>query len=165
MEMNDFATFKMMENGFSPYEQVKIGYMQNKKASGTAIAGLAVGIGAGVAAIGGWLWAGSQAKAAKDLAIAKNDGLRDLVSTLATTVAAERGERIAGDLNITTTISDTLSGQQSGTLTATQQAELSQAQQLMFGLSTGEYSRNPQKVAIYQDARPCECPCSCGCNG
>ena len=165
MEMNDFATFKMMENGFSPYEQVKIGYMQNKKASGTAIAGLAVGIGAGVAAIGGWLWAGSQAKAAKDLAIAKNDGLRDLVSTLATTVAAERGERIAGDLNITTTISDTLSGQQSGTLTATQQAELSQAQQLMFGLSTGEYSRNPQKVAIYQDARPCACPCSCGCNG
>ena len=165
MEMNDYATFKMMENGFSPYEQVKIGYMQNKKASGTAIAGLAVGIGAGVAAIGGWLWAGSQAKAAKDLAIAKNDGLRDLVSTLATTVAAERGERIAGDLNITATINDSVQGSQSGTLTATQQAELSQAQQLMFGLSTGEYSRNPQRVAIYQDAQPCPCPCSCGCNG
>ena len=165
MEMNDYATFKMMENGFSPYEQVKIGYMQNKNASGTAIAGLAVGIGAGVAAIGGWLWAGSQAKAAKDLAIAKNDGLRDLVSTLATTVAAERGERIAGDLNITATINDSVQGSQSGTLTATQQAELSQAQQLMFGLSTGEYSRNPQKVTLYQDARACECPCSCGCNG
>lgn len=163
--MNDYATFKMMENGFSPYEQVKIGYMQNKNASGTAIAGLAVGIGAGVAAIGGWLWAGSQAKAAKDLAIAKNDGLRDLVSTLATTVAAERGERIAGDLNITATINDSVQGSQSGTLTATQQAELSQAQQLMFGLSTGEYSRNPQKVTLYQDARACECPCSCGCNG
>ena len=28
--MNDYATYKMMENGFSPYEQVKIGYMQNK---------------------------------------------------------------------------------------------------------------------------------------
>ena len=166
LEMNDLMMLRGMDKeGFSPYEQVKIGHMQSKKASGTAIAGLAVGIGAGVAAIGGWLWAGSQAKAAKDLAIAKNDGLRDLVSTLATTVAAERGERIAGDLNITTTISDTLSGQQSGTLTATQQAELSQAQQLMFGLSTGEYSRNPQRVALYQDAKPCACPCSCGCNG
>ena len=161
LESNDLAMLHSM--GFSPYEQVKIGYMQNKKASGTAIAGLAVGIGAGVAAVGGWLWAGSQAKAAKDLAIAKNDGLRDLVTTLAGTLAAERNERISGDLNITTTISDTLSGQQSGTLTATQQAELSQAQQLMFGLSTGEYSRNPQKVALYQDATPCPCPC--GCNG
>ena len=26
--------------GFSPYEQVKIGYMQSKHASGTAVAGL-----------------------------------------------------------------------------------------------------------------------------
>ena len=161
LESNDLAMLHSM--GFSPYEQVKIGYMQNKKASGTAIAGLAVGIGAGVAAVGGWLWAGSQAKAAKDLAIAKNDGLRDLVTTLAGTLAAERQERISGDLNITTTINDSVQGSQSGQLTATQQAELSQAQQLMFGLSTGEYSRNPQKVALYQDAQPCPCPC--GCNG
>lgn len=152
-----------MENGFSPYEQVKIGYMQNKKASGTAIAGLAVGIGAGVAAIGGWLWAGSQAKNAKDIAIAKNDGLRDLVTTLAGTLAAERNERIDGDRTLSISINDTVSGQQQGTLSATQQAELSQAQQLMFGLSTGEYSRNPQKVTLYQDA--VACPCPCGCNG
>lgn len=164
--MQDFLTMKALDrDGFSPYEQVKVGYMQNKKASGTAIAGLAVGIGAGVAAIGGWLWAGSQAKNAKEVAVAKNDGLRDLVSTLATTVATERNERIAGDLNITTTINDSVQGSQSGQLTATQQAELSQAQQLMFGLSTGEYSKNPQRVAIYQDAKPCACPCSCGCNG
>ena len=159
---------KMLErDGFSPYEQVKVAHMQAKsQTSGLGIAGLAVGIGAGIAAIGGWLWAGSQAKNAKEVAIAKNDGLRDLVSTLATTVAAERGERIAGDLNITTTINDTLSGQQSGSLTATQQAELSQAQQLMFGLSTGEYSKNPQKVALYRDAVPCGCPdTGCGCNG
>ena len=60
MEMQDFLTMKALDrDGFSPYEQVKVGYMQNKKASGTAIAGLAVGIGAGVAAIGGWLWTGS----------------------------------------------------------------------------------------------------------
>lgn len=164
LEMNDLMMLRNMDReGFSPYEQVKIGYMQNKKASGTAVAGLAVGIGAGVAAIGGWLWAGSQAKAAKDLAIAKNDGLRDLVATLANTVAAERNERIDGDRTLSISINDTVSGQQQGSLTATQQAELSQAQQLMFGLSTGEYSKNPQRVALYQDATPCPCPC--GCNG
>lgn len=164
MEMNDLMMLKGMEKeSLSPYEQVKIGYMQSKRASGTAIAGLGVAIGAAVLAIGGAAWAGSRAQNAKDVAIAKNDGLRDLVASLATTVAAERNERISGDLNITTTINDTLSGSQSGTLTATQQAELSQAQQLMFGLSTGEYSRNPQRVALYQDAQPCPCPC--GCNG
>lgn len=161
LDSNDLGMLHSM--GFSPYEQVKIGYMQNKKPSGTAVAGLVVGIGAGVAAIGGWLWAGSQAKAAKDLAIAKNDGLRDLVATLATTVAAERNERIDGDRTLSISINDSVSGQQQGSLTATQQAELSQAQQLMFGLSTGEYSRNPQRVALYQDAQPCPCPC--GCNG
>ena len=32
--------------GFTPYEQVKIGHMQSKRASGTAIAGLVVGVGA-----------------------------------------------------------------------------------------------------------------------
>ena len=152
-----------MTMGLTPYEQVKIGYMQSKKASGVAIGGLVTAVGAAVLAVGAGAWAGSQAKNAKDVAIAKNDGLRDLVTTLATTVAAERNERIAGDLNITTTINDTVQGSQSGQLTATQQAELSQAQQLMFGLSTGEYSRNPQKVALYQDAQPCPCPC--GCNG
>ena len=149
--MNDYFAMKGMENGFSPYEQVKIGYMQNKKASGTAIAGLAVGIGAGVAAVGGWLWAGSQAKAAKDLAIAKNDGLRDLVTTLAGTVAAERAERIAGDVTLTNTVNDSVQGSQQGTLTAQQAAELSAVnsvmQQTYSDFVTGRASLNPTPVA------------------
>ena len=161
LDSNDIGMLHSM--GFSPYEQVKIGHMQSKKASGTAIGALVTAAGAAVVGLGGWFWAASQAKNAKDLAISKNDDLRQLVMLQAQTIAGERSERIAGDLNITTTISDTLSGQQSGTLTSTQQAELSQAQQLMFGLGTGEYSKNPQKVAIYQDAQPC--PCACGCNG
>ena len=166
LDMNDFMMLKGMEkDGFSPYEQVKIGHMQSKKASGTAIAGLAVGIGAGVAAIGGWLWAGSQAKAAKDLAIAKNDGLRDLVSTLATTVAAERNERIAGDTTISQTITDTISGQQTSQLTAQQAAELSSIQSVQQNLLNqaimGNISENPQKVQIYSAPQPCGCPCSC----
>ena len=166
LEMNDLMALKSMGgNELTPYEQFKIGHMQSKRASGTAIAGLTVGVGAAVLAIGGAAWAGSRAQNAKDVAIAKNDGLRDLVATLANTVAAERNERIDGDRTLSISINDTVSGQQSGQLTATQQAELSQAQQLMFGLSTGEYSRNPQRVALYQDAKPCACPASgCGCN-
>ena len=164
MEMNDYISMKALQkDGFSPYEHVKIGHMQSKRASGTAIAGLAVGIGAGVAAIGGWMWAGSQAKNAKEVAIAKNDGLRDLVTTLAGTVAAERNERIAGDLNITTTINDSVQGSQSGTLTANQQAELAAYQQLMLQIGTGEYTKNPQKVELYSPAQPFQC--GCGCNG
>lgn len=160
IESNDLAMLHSM--GFSPYEQVKIGYMQEKSnKSGLGIAGLTVGVGAGVLALGMGAWAASRAQNAKDVAIAKNDGLRDLVATLANTVAAERSERIDGDRTLSISINDTVSGQQQGSLTATQQAELSQAQQLMFGLSTGEYSKNPQRVALYQDATPCPCPCSC----
>ena len=167
LDSNDISMLHNM--GFSPYEQVKIGYMQDKsRTSGIGIAGLAVGIGAGIAAVGGWLWAGSQAKNAKDIAIAKNDGLRDLVTTLANTVAAERSERLQGDFTLNQTITDTVSGQQASTLTAQQAAELSAIQTatntVTAGLMTGQYSQNPQKVALYRDAQACGCP-GCGCNG
>ena len=170
LEMNDLMMLKGMDkDGFSPYEQVKIGHMQSKKASGTAIAGLAVGIGASVAAIGGWMWAGSQAKAAKDLAIAKNDGLRDLVTTLAGTVAAERAERIAGDVTLTNTVNDSVSGSQQSALTAQQAAELSAVnsvmQQTYSDFVTGRASLNPTPVSLYSSPQPCACPNSCGCNG
>lgn len=160
MEMKDYLEMKALDGGgFSPYEQVKLQHMQSKKASGTAIAGLAVGIGAAVVGVGGWLWAGSQAKAAKDLAIAKNDGLRDLVGTLASTVAAERSERIAGDLNITTTINDSVQGSQQGQLSQSQQL----SNDIAIGLMTGKYSENPQKVELFSPAQPFQC--GCGCNG
>ena len=160
MEMKDYLEMKALDGGgFSPYEQVKLQHMQSKKASGTAIAGLAVGIGAAVVGVGGWLWAGSQVKAAKDLAIAKNDGLRDLVGTLASTVAAERSERIAGDLNITTTINDSVQGSQQGSLSQSQQL----SNDIAIGLMTGKYSENPQKVELFSPAQPFQC--GCGCNG
>ena len=101
MDVNDLMTLKALDKeGMSPYEQFKIGHMQSKKASGTAIGALAVGVGAAVLAVGAGAWAGSQAQKAKEVAAAKNDGLRDLVQTLAGTLAAERNERINGDLNI-----------------------------------------------------------------
>lgn len=176
MEIDDYFKMKMLEgNGMTPYEQFKTQHIQAKgHTSGIAVTGLVTGIVGTVAGLTAWIFAplygnakANQAKeaayAAKELANAQIAASQRQLDQLTSLFAAERQERISGDLNITTTISDTLSGSQQGTLTATQQAELSQAQQLMFGLSTGEYSKNPQKVAIYQDAQPC--PCACGCNG
>lgn len=166
MEAKDFYEMKMLErDGFSPYEQVKIGHMQSKKASGTAIAGLAVGIGAAVVGIGGWVWAGSQAKAAKDLAIAKNDGLKELVASLATTLAAERGERIEGDRTLSISINDTVSGSQQGQLSASQVATNEATAQVLTGLMTGQYSQNPIKVVRVSGQRECPCDSGCGFNG
>ena len=171
LELNDLMALKGIENngGMSPYEQFKVGHIQSKRASGTAIAGLAVGVGAAVLAIGAGAWAGSRAQAAKDLAVAKNDGLRDLVQTLAGTLAAERNERIQGDYSITQTVTDTVSSAQQGTLTAQQAAELaaSQAtqqvmQQTFADAVTGRSSLNATPVQIYSAPKPCGCP-GCGC--
>ena len=154
----------METNGFTPYEQVKIGYMQQKShSSGLGIAGLCVGIGAGVLAIGGAAWAGSRAQNAKDVAIAKNDGLRDLVTTLAGTLAAERNERIEGDKTLSISINDTVSGQQQGQLSASQIATNEATAQILAGVMTGQYQQSPQRVSLWQEG-PCNCPASgCGC--
>lgn len=161
LEINDLMALQSMDkSSMTPYEQYKVGYMQQKNhTSGLGIAGLTVGVGAAVLALGGAAWAGSRAQNAKDVAIAKNDGLRDLVTTLAGTVAAERNERIAGDLNITNTINDTVSGSQQGTLSQSQQL----SNDIALGLMTGKYSENPQKVELFSPAQPFTC--GCGCNG
>lgn len=159
LEMNDLMALKSLESGMTPYEQFKTQHMQSKHASGTAIGALVTGVGAAVLAVGAAAWAGSRAQNAKDVAVAKNDGLKDLVQTLAGTLAAERNERINGDLNITTTINDTVSGQQSGQLSQSQQL----SNDIALGLMTGKYSENPQKVELYSPAQPFQC--GCGCNG
>lgn len=158
----------MTRGGFSPYEQVKIGYMQSKKASGTSIGALVTAVGAAVLAVGAGAWAGSRAQNAKEVAIAKNDGLKDLVATLAGTLAAERAERINGDQTITQTVTDTQSGSQASQLTQAQQAELNAMQSVQQNLLNqailGNISENPQKVMLYSAPQPCGCP-GCGCNG
>lgn len=168
MDLNDLMALKDLgKGGFTPYEQVKVSHMQSKRASGTAIGALCVGVGAAVAAVGVGAYACAKASEARRSAAAENAGtaalLKQATEFMTNYMKEERQERRAETVNLTQTITDSISGQQSSSLTATQQAELSQAQQLMFGLSTGEYSKNPQKVAIYQDAQPCPCPC--GCNG
>ena len=170
LEMNDIMALKSLESGMSPYEQFKTQHMQAKShTSGLGIAGLTVGVGAAVLAIAAGAWAGSRAQNAKDVAIAKNDGLRDLVGTLASTVATERAERIAGDVTLTNTVNDSVSGSQQGTLTAQQAAELSAVnrvmQQTYSDFVTGRASLNPQPVSLYSSPQPCGCPATgCGCN-
>ena len=160
MDLNDYLSMKALEkDNMTPYETFKTQHMQAKEhTSGLGIAGLTVGVGAAVLAVGGAAWAASRAQNAKDVAIAKNDGLRDLVQTLAGTLAAERSERINGDLNITTTINDTVSGQQQGQLSQSQQL----SNDIALGLMTGKYSENPQKVELFSPAQPFTCGCGCG---
>lgn len=169
LETQDLMTLKALGgNGgqMTPYEQFKVGHMQSKKASGTAIGGLVTAVGAAVLAVGGAAYAASRAQSAKEVAIARNDGLKDLVTTLAGTLAAERAERINGDQTITQTVTDTQSGSQQGSLTAQQQSELSALQSVTntvtAGLMTGQYSQNPIKVVRVSGQRECGCD---GCNG
>lgn len=182
--MQDLMALKSMgsEGGMTPYEQYMVGYKQSKKPSGVAIAGLTVGVVGAVAGVSAWIFGGMYANAkgneakeaantAKEVAVAKNDGLRDLVQTLAGTLAAERNERIQGDYSITQTVNDTVSSAQQGTLTAQQAAELaaSQAtqqvmQQTFADAVTGRSSLNATPVQIYSAPQPCSCP-GCGCNG
>ena len=165
MDINDLQTLKLMgsENGMTPYEQFKIGHMQSKKASGTSIGALATAVAAAVGVVGVGLFACSRAQNAKEVAIAKNDGLKDLVQSLANSFVAERAERIEGDKTLSISINDTVSGQQSGQLTASQIATNTATATVMEGLMTGKYSENPQKVMLYSAPQPCGCPG--GCNG
>ena len=175
MELNDLIALKNLgKEGLSPYEQVKLDYMSSKhRTSGTAIAGLVLGTVGAAVGVGAWnfgpAYANSKsnqakeaANSAKELAAVQIAASQRQIDQLTSLFASERQERIAGDLNITTTINDTVSGSQQGTLTQSQQL----SNELTLGLMTGRYSENPQRVALYQDAKPCPCPVGgCGCNG
>ena len=164
LEINDLMALQSMDkSSMTPYEQFKVQNMQAKNhTSGLGIAGLTVGVGAAVLAIGGAAWAGSRAQNAKDVAIAKNDGLRDLVQTLATTMAAERSERIEGDRTLSISINDQVSGSQSGQLSASQVATNEATAQIVAGVMTGKYTESPQKVELFSPAQPFTCGCGCG---
>ena len=183
LTMNDLMALRGMDSkeGMTPYEQFDVARQQAKKPSGVAIAGLTVASVGAAAAIGAWIFgplygnakagqAKEAAQAAKEQAALQYQAALNLLNqqsanTNATLDRVIRGleretdARTSGDLNITTTINDTLSGQQSGQLTASQIAQQEQAQQLQLGLMTGKYSENPQKVMLYSAPQPCGCPC------
>ena len=194
MDINDLTTLKALskDGSLTPYENFMMGYKQQKAhTSGVGVAGLVLGTVGTAAAVGAWIFAplyasakSSQAKevarGAKELAAAQYGAMLQLMNqqnanTNATldrligTVAAERAERIAGDVTLTNTVNDSVSGSQQGTLTAQQAAELaaSQAtqqvmQQTFADAVTGRSSLNATPVQIYSAPQPCGCP-GCGC--
>jgi hypothetical protein len=194
MDINDLTTLKALSNGGSltPYENFMMGYKQQKAhTSGVGVAGLVLGTVGTAAAVGAWIFAplyasakSSQAKevarGAKEVAAAQYGAMLQLMNQqnantnatldrLIATVAAERAERIAGDVTLTNTVNDSVSGSQQGTLTAQQAAELaaSQAtqqvmQQTFADAVTGRSSLNATPVQIYSAPQPCGCP-GCGC--
>ena len=189
LDVNDLAMLKGMDQkgGLSPYEQFDMARHQAKKPSGVAIAGLTVASVGAAAAIGAWIFgpmygnakagqAKEAAQSAKELAAAQYQAALQLLQTqnqntqatidrLIGTVAAERNERIAGDLNITTTINDTQSGQQAASQSQTTAIDNAVSQvmnQTFADAITGRSSLNATPVQIYSAPQPCGCP-GCGC--
>lgn len=183
LEMNDLMALKSMGgNDLTPYEQYKIGFMQNKNhTGGVAISGLVLGTVGTAIGVGAWLFGGmygnakaNQAKevanSAKELANVQIAASQRQIDQLTALLGTERAERIAGDVTLTNTVNDSVSGSQQGTLTAQQAAELSAVnsvmQQTYSDFVTGRASLNPTPVSLYSSPRPCDCPASgCGCNG
>lgn len=179
--MNDLMALSSLDkNQMSPYEQYKIGYLQQKNhTSGIGVAGLVLGTVGTAAAVGAWIFgpmygnakanqAREVAVSAKELANVQIAASQRQIDQLTNLFAAERAERIAGDVTLTNTVNDSVSGSQQSALTAQQAAELravnSVMQQTYSDFVTGRASLNPQAVSIYAAPRPCDCP-GCGCNG
>ena len=187
MEINDLMALKALEKDdkLTPYEQYMVGYKQQKAhTGGVAISGLVLGTVGTAIGVGAWLFGGmygnakaNQAKetaqSAKELANVQIAASQRQIDQLTALFAAERQERISGDVTLNQTITDTVSGQQASTLTAQQQAELAASQatqqvmtQTYSDFVTGRASLNPTPVSLYSSPRPCDCPVSgCGCNG
>ena len=194
LDANDLMMLKGMgTKDLTPYEQVKLDYMSAKKPSNVAIAGLTVGVVGVVAGATAWIFGcmqasakGKEAKeaayAAKELAATQYTAALNLMNqqnanTNATLDRVIRGleretdARVAGDINLTNTVTDSQTGSQASQLTAAKQAELAASQatqqvmmQTFSDAVTGKSSLNPTPVMIYSAPQPCACP-GCGCNG
>ena len=196
LDVNDLALLKSMNGGseLSAYEQVKLDHMTAKShTGGVAVAGLVTGVTGLAVGATAWLFSGlfSNAKAnqakeaaqgAKDLAAAQYQAALQLMNQQAANTNAtldrvirglerETDARVAGDINLTNTVTDSQTGSQASQLTAAQQAELAASQatqqvmmQTFSDAVTGKSSLNPTPVMIYSAPQPCNCP-GCGCNG
>ena len=154
--------------GLSPYESWMMTEKSSKRASGTAIAGVTIASVAAALGIGAWIfgpvYAASRSRGVEALAVANQRNTDATIDRLANLLATERNERVAQGLTISQTITDSISGQQSSTLTAQQASELSSIQSLQQTLLndavTGRSSLNPTPVTIYSAPSPCGCPCN-----
>ena len=80
LEMNDLMMLRGMDSkeGLSPYEQYKVGYMQQKShTSGIGVAGLVLGTVGTAVGVGAWLFGGmygnAKANQAKEVALAAKE--------------------------------------------------------------------------------------------
>lgn len=191
LEMQDIMALKALggNDGNSAFENFMVADKTSKRASNSAIAGLVLGSAGLLAGVGAWVFGGlyangksgqarEAARAASDLAQANHTNTLALMSQaqanqnatidrLITALNRETDARVNGDVTLTNTVNDTVSGSQQGTLTAQQAAELSSIQSVQNQLFTqavmGNLSENAQKVQLYSAPRPCGCP-GCGCN-
>ncbi len=152
----------MMKGGFSPYEQIKLMKMDHRP-SGLSIGAMVTAGVAVVGVVGAVAWAGAKAKEAKRVAADETAGTAALMRQVTEQVVRDHNESITRDLNITNTITDTQSGSQASQLSASQVATNEATAQIIAGVMTGKYSENPQKVTLWQDAKPCTCNTGCGC--
>lgn len=155
-------------SGLSPYESWMMTEKSSKRASGTAIAGVTIASVAAALGIGAWIFgpvfANAKSNGVAALAVANQRNTDATIDRLTNLLATERNERVAQGMTISQTITDTISGQQSSTLTAQQASELSSFQNLQNTLLsdavTGRSSLNPTPVTIYSAPAPCGCPCN-----
>ena len=155
--------------GLSPYETFMMNEKTSRHPSNTAVAGLVLGTVGAALGVGAWVFApifsNAKANGIRDLANAQFNANNAQIASLASLLGTERAERVAQGTTISQTITDSISGQQSSTLTAQQAAELSSIQSLQQTLLndavTGRSSLNPTPVSIYAAPPPCSCP-GCG---
>lgn len=193
MELQDLMALKSMgeKDSMSPYEQVKLDYMAAKKPSGVAITGIVfggaalVGVAAGMVLNG--MYANAKAGQAKEAALASekvasaqyqatlqliaqgNANTKDNIDRLLLGLQRETDARVAQGVTMSQNITDSISGQQSGSQTSTvSQTSAIDAtmqnimQQTLSDAITGKSSLNPTPVTFYSAPAPCGCP-GCGC--
>lgn len=106
LEMQDLMALKQLgeKDGMTPYEAYMVSHKESKKPSGVAITGLVFGgtalVGVVATAVLNNMYSSAKANQAKEAAIAaekvaaaKNDGLRDLVQTLAAQGANSKNKK------------------------------------------------------------------------
>ena len=178
LEMQDLMALKSMGGKeMTPYEQYMVSHKESKKPSGVAIAGLTVASVAAAAGVTAWIFGGMQASAkgkeakeaaqsAKELAMAYYTGVDKRLDNIGALLESEVNRRIQGDVNITQSVADTISGQQSTSqATSVENSAMATAyNQIISDRLTGRSSLDAQPVCIYSAPQPCGCP-GCGCNG
>ena len=155
--------------GFSPYESFMVSEKTSRRPSGAAITGIVLGSVGLAAGVGAWIFgpvfSNAKAEGVRDLANAQFAANNAQIAAIAGLLNTERAERVSQGLTISQTITDSISGQQSSSLTANQAAELSSIQSvqntLLTDAITGRSSLNPMPVSIYAAPQPCNCP-GCG---